>query len=287
MNATCIGTTADHQALAYLEGALPDREAEQFEEHYFDCPACLAQVQALQAAGRVLAREPSIQLEAVPRGRVLAWPTTAWALAAVAALLVLSVLGIGYYNAQKVRPSLAHNSQAPLVMKGPAPQSTPNPSQNPTPKPPGPSQAQVAVSQLADLAMPVFVTPNLRGESEDARFLAGMKAYSDGNCGDALTTLALVPATVPESRAARFYSGACHMHLGNLTAAKADFGSVANAGDSPEQEAALYYLAQAALLSNDAPGAREYFTRTIELHGDFERRARATLSKLQQPSKLQ
>jgi len=268
MNTPCIGATAEDQALAYLEGALPEREAEQFEEHYFDCPACLAQVQALQAAGQVLARQAAVQLEPASRKRVLAWPTAVWALGAVAALLVVSVLWLRFFNAQKVQPSTAHNSQAPQVIKVPAPQPT--------------SPVQVAVSELADLAMPVFVAPNLRGENEDARFLAGMKAYSSGNCADALANLAHVPTTVPESQAAHFYSGACQLHLHNLAAATADFGSVANAGDSPQQEASLYYLAQTALLSNDAPGARRYLKQTIELHGDFERRANATLSKLRQ-----
>jgi thioredoxin-like negative regulator of GroEL len=122
--------------------------------------------------------------------------------------------------------------------------------------------------------MPAFVAPNLRGESEDARFLAGMTSYSRGDYRAALATLSQVPASIPESRAARFYSGVCQMHLGDLPGATANLTAVADAGDSPEQEAALYYLAQTSLLANDLAAAHHQLLHTITLKGDLERRAR-------------
>jgi len=66
----------------------------------------------------------------------------------------------------------------------------------------------------------------------------------------------------------------------NLPAATKTLRSVADAGDSPQQEAALYYLAQVALAGNDATTARHFLARTISLHGDFEGRARAQLSQI-------
>jgi hypothetical protein len=58
--------------------------------------------------------------------------------------------------------------------------------------------------------------------------------------------------------------------------------SVAEAGDSPQQEAALYYLAQIALAENDIPTARHNLSLVISIRGDFENRARAQLVHLSQ-----
>jgi lipopolysaccharide biosynthesis regulator YciM len=138
----------------------------------------------------------------------------------------------------------------------------------------------LAASRLADLAMPAFQANNLRGSSVDANFEAGMKAYAAGDCSRAVKSLSQVAVQDADASSARFYSGVCRMHLGDLPAASATLRKVAGAGESAQQEAALYYLAQIALSENDAATARRYLTRTIALHGDFERRANAELAGL-------
>jgi predicted Zn-dependent protease len=163
---------------------------------------------------------------------------------------------------------VAQNPAVPIQQGGPAAQ----------PKPSTPTSA--AVSQLADLALPVFHGANLRGESGNPQFVAGMTAYTKQDCPGAVKALAKVPATDEDSRAARFYSGICAMHEGDMGAAAKTLKSVANAGDSPQQEAAVYFLAQVALEQNDVAEARSYLTRTVSLHGDFEKRARGELNQL-------
>ena len=101
-----------------------------------------------------------------------------------------------------------------------------------------------------------------------------MKAYTAGDCRSALYILSRVPASSSNALAAQFYSGVCQMHLDNLPAATVTLRHVAAAGDSPQQEAAFYYLAQIALARNDAPSARQNLDRTLALHGEFEQRAR-------------
>jgi hypothetical protein len=86
--------------------------------------------------------------------------------------------------------------------------------------------------------------------------------------------LAQVPAENSEARAAEFYSGACQMRLGDFATASGLLRKVADAGDSPQQEAALYDLAQIALAGNDPVTAHAYLLRTISLRGDLEGRAR-------------
>ena len=72
------------------------------------------------------------------------------------------------------------------------------------------------------------------------------------------------------------------MHEGDLDGAAHSLRGVSDAGDSPEQEAALYFLAQIALARNDAGSARKSLERTVALHGDYERRARVELTHLRE-----
>jgi hypothetical protein len=60
----CTGTLTDRCLERYIQGALPELEAQQFEENYFECPDCLAQVEALQAVTRGLGTKPRIPVKA-------------------------------------------------------------------------------------------------------------------------------------------------------------------------------------------------------------------------------
>jgi hypothetical protein len=195
------------------------------------------------------------------------WPVRFAALGAIAATLV-----VGFFAYRDKRQTQqAAVAVAPAV---PAPQASPST----TPKPP--SMTTAALSHLADLTLPAFRSPNLRGASGNLQFEAGMKAYSSHDCPLAIKTLVQVPSEDEDSLASRFYSGICLMHEGDLASASKSLRGVADAGDSPQQEAAFYYLAQIALAGNDSTTARHYLSRTISLHGDLERRARAELNKV-------
>jgi hypothetical protein len=258
----CTGAPAKHNALQYVEGTLSESEVERFEEHFFDCPVCLAHLQAIQALGRELARQPVVPLrEPKPKIR-LGWPAWFWTAGAVAALLLASVLAYRSFESRPAQPTVSQSQ----------PKSAPQP-ESAAPSA-GSSTAPVHLSELADLTLPAFIALSLRGESLDARFAAGMKEYANGNCRGAIAALSRVPAESAEKRAAEFYSGACQMRLGDFASATGVLRKVADAGDSPQQEAALYYLAQIALASNDPATTHAYLLRTISLHGDLEGRAR-------------
>ncbi|MGB8258730.1 MAG: zf-HC2 domain-containing protein [Terracidiphilus sp.] len=252
---SCSGAPAEQYALSYVEGTLPDFEAQRFEEHFFECPVCLAELQALQAVREQLARHP-VAIAPVRAKALLGWPRTVWALGAAAAILAVAFAGLRLFTGQAPRQETAHELPRTPVQTQPA---------QPVP---------VALAQLADLALPAFAAPRLRGESQDSRFEAGMKAHSAGNCGQAIARLGQVPPASRESLAARFYLGACQRRQGELSTAFATLRSVAAAGDSPQQEAAFYLMAQIALERNDATLARRYLARTVGLRGDFEERAR-------------
>jgi hypothetical protein len=258
----CTGAPADQYLEDYLQGTLPEDEAVTFEEHYFECPVCLAHVEALQAVQRQLRSQPRQALR-----KPIPWPIRFTMIAAIAATLIAVVFTF-YSKRQQMQPGVA-TLPAPHVEQ-PGPTAPPKP----------PSLATRAVSQLADLALPPFRVPNLRGQSGNPLFEAGMRAYGSQNCPVALKALSQVPAEDEASTAARFYSGVCLMHDGDFSGASRSLRGVADAGDSPQQEAALYYLAQTALAVNDITAARHYLSRTTSLHGDFERRAHAQLTAL-------
>jgi tetratricopeptide (TPR) repeat protein len=198
------------------------------------------------------------------------------ALGAIAAILLIS-LGVLRARHQAERPSVAAMPAAPAqqpVLSGPVPS-------NPAPSNPAQPLAP-ALAQLADLALPPFQASHLRGENRNPQFEAGMKAYASQDCARAVKTLVQVPAADEDARGARFYSGVCLMQQGDLADAAERLRSVANAGDSPQQEAAFYYLAQIALANNDAAAARRSLGHAVQLHGDFEARAQAELSRIGQ-----
>jgi len=46
-------------AEAYVTGTLPEAELDAYEQHFYDCPACLAQVKSLQALADRLRQLPA------------------------------------------------------------------------------------------------------------------------------------------------------------------------------------------------------------------------------------
>jgi len=269
----CTGAPAEKYAESYVLGTLPESESEQFEDHYFDCNVCLAQVQTLQSMAQALGRDRQSP-ESVPanrKGTFFAWPVRPAFVGAIAAMLLIAFAG---YKA------LAPSSSHPAIDTA----STAKP--NATIQPPADQQPAVstpaasALPELADLTLPPFSPGVLRGDGQDIHFEQGMKAYGAGDCRTALLELAQVPPDSGHATSTHFYSGACQMHTGNLAAAATRLRQIANAGDSPQQEAALYYLAQIALARNDATTARRDLAQTIKLHGDFETRARVELQAM-------
>ena len=264
----CNRAPAIENAAQYIEGALSQAEAEQFEDHYWNCPACLAYLQALEAVGDELAREPAPEIATAPRKRVLAWPVPVWALGAIAAAGVLAVVGIRTLGPHPEKPSQAHSVPAGATQGAGSAQIASS------------SPVRQAASQLADLALPAFAAHTLRGAGMDTHFEEGMAAYSRGDCKGALNALAQVSAADKQGRRAEFYSAICRMHEGDLAGAEAGLRKVVGAGDSLELEAALYYLAQIDLERNDPAGAHGYLVRTISLRGDLEHRARVEDQKV-------
>jgi hypothetical protein len=199
-----------------------------------------------------------------------------------AAVLLAAVGGVYWWATLYVSP--ARNPEAPID-EGSAPKSPASTTNTPArtamaageSEPDKPASLTASeVAKLADVTLPPFWIKTLRGQ-EEPHFEVGMKAYTNVDCPTAVKALAEVPAHDERAVAARLYTGVCQMHDEDLTSAAQTLRGVAGAGDSPQQEAALYYLAQLDLLGNNVTGARDYLAQTIKLHGEFEARARTEL----------
>jgi TolA-binding protein len=262
----CTGQPAAKHLEAYIQGTLPERQAREFETHFADCEICLGQVEALQAVTLRLGAQPRRPLRPP-----IPWPIRVGALAAIAAAMILCYIGL------QTRRELPHTA----VVSGAPPTASHDGAVSPAKTL---ATSTMAAGQLADLTMPVFRESNLRGQTGDDSFKKGMKAYSAHDCTSARKSLTQVAPGDEDALAARFFLGVCQMHDGDFSDARGSLRNVANAGDSPQQEAALYYLAQIALASNEVDMAGGYLRRTIQLRGDFESRATAELAKIRDMS---
>jgi hypothetical protein len=104
----------------YVLGKLPKEQHAEYEEHYFDCPACAEEIKATVAfmesarqAGREEAMEPGFAKRLAPAapttGGWFAWWRPAFAVPVLAALLLV----IGYQNGVTI-PRLKDSSSGPM-----------------------------------------------------------------------------------------------------------------------------------------------------------------------------
>ena len=263
----CIGAPAHEWLERYVDGTLPEQEKQQFEDHYFDCPVCLGELQAVQAAQEQLRRHP-VNV-APPRARIFSWPVMV-TFGAMAATLAIAVTT---FRVMREHP---HSQNAQAIVQ---PQQA-----APAPAKPDAGEPAQEIAQLADLSLPPYRAATLRDGTADAAFEQGMRFYTAGNCPAATTALSKVDSLGPDGTAAAFYLGVCRMNARDFAGAASQLHHVAFGGESPQLESAWYYLAQIALANSDLSKARLDLNRVISLHGDLEARAEQQLSKL--PSQL-
>lgn len=276
----CTGTQAQEFGLAYVDGTLDEAQANHFEQHYFEWQLCHEQVRSLIALRDEL-HERSAQSPAheAKRKSIFRLSQYAWLVAGACLLIVAGVFLYHGHQLNNESSDLAVNGAAPAPGHTSTAQTGPANATAPA-KVEQKSSTVVDVTQLADLVMPVYSPHTLRGENVDAKMTSGMAAYQRGDYGTAAAELGQVRAGSEDSRAAHFYRGVSQLHIGELDAAHATLLTVAYAGESPEQEGALYALAQVALAQNNPTLAQSYLAKTIALQGALEKKAREQSARL-------
>ena len=245
---TCEEVERGELAERYVLGQLDERQQEAFEDHYFDCAACLEQVRALQDARAVL----SASEVRAPRR---AWPRVAAVLATAAAVVLAVRVGQELWSPADTPPS-SSVPRTDIVLPAPA--------------------------VRARIVLPPYTPSRLRAVGSEAQrvFQEAMVAYAAGNCTGALPGLQRAVSLDGSLLQTRFYLAACELHEARAKEAVPNLERVIAAGESPYLEDARFLLAQARIEQGDVEGARQELRRVIALQGDRREQAQRLLDEL-------
>jgi hypothetical protein len=237
----CKDVHRNFVAAKYVSASLPEDIRETFEQHYFACDLCFAEVEALQAAKYALS------------GRAAAAPPKSlrllWALPLAAALLA----GLFLRAHNKVEaPALARVTVA---------------------QPPSADSSAVARFEpppWAELRFRSRSTP-VSVPVERARSLYAAHNYA--GCAEALQAAQQSPANL-------YHTGICLVLAGRTNDGATALRDTIAAGDTPFLEEAHFYLARSLLLNHAAAEARKELAKVVAMHGDLETSAHDLLESL-------
>ncbi len=232
---------------SYLRGSLDEADATRYEDHFFACESCFAELKAIEALQGELARtRKAVEAEARV-SRPILW------MAAAAALLVLAS-GTALYLTPSAKPLPEPESRA----------NVPN------------------LAQLARIAPPRWTPTRLRGTEDDAarRFKEAMEPYARGEWNAALPALREASRLDPGAPHVSFYLGVCALLAGQRAEAVESFRRVVALGETPFLEESRFFLAKAYLGAGDVAAARAELTKAIELGGPRGEEARRLLDQL-------
>jgi tetratricopeptide (TPR) repeat protein len=245
---TCEVVERENIIEHYIAGRLGSDIKEQWEQHYFECERCAAELEtamAVQQPLRSMAGE--IRQEIPPQRRSASW---IWAGAAIAAtLLVAAVLSYSYRPAPPVQGTI-------------------------------PSQSR-QLTELARMDPPAYSAAVLRGaeSTAESQFREAMQAYSRHDYRPAITGLQTALRLDPTADAARFFLGASYLLSGDPQAGTRELQMV-SAGHSPFAEEAAFYLAKGYLLQGDKTTAIQTLRRLVAGNGEFSARSRQLIAQI-------
>ncbi len=241
---TCQRVLTENLVERYLQGSLDPELRDDFELHYFACESCLAQLQTAQAIQPVLASTPPPPLR---RRR----PILPWLGLAAAAVVTVALL------------SWPKPSPAPAPVAAVLP-------------------AEPATLLLSEIR-PAPYSPTLfrdGASSPPPELAAAMSLYQDRQWGSAAQALALLSRQSPPNPVALHFAGISNLLAGHTEAALDALDRVIALGqNTPFEEEARFYRAQALLLLRRLPQARQELQRIVQGRGDYEAPARSLLNR--------
>lgn len=248
----------------YLLDRLTEPKREEFEQHYFECGTCFAQLQTGLAMQSELRRQPAMPARARGAGLRRAW---VWA-PAFAAIIILFSAGIWWYA--------AHNRQPSQQVASP-PKVSPNvPVQVQSPS------AAPSLEELARVEPPPYSAVVLRGAEDESHetFHKAMQFYVKGDYAKAIPGVRAAAKANPQSASFNFYLGACYLLAGQTDPAVVSFRKTVSLGDPAYSESAHFYLAKAYLQEKEVARAKDELQKTVQFHGSLESEAAEILRQL-------
>ena len=248
---------------SYLLDRLSEAEREEFEQHYFECASCFAELQTGLALQDELRRQPRVHEQAGHAFLGLSW---AWAPALAAVLIFAGA--IGWYSARQHA-----GSQIAWV-----PPAAPEASSPPQPSPP----PGASLEELARVEPPPYNAAVLRGAEDEAQqaFRKAMESYIQKNYAQAIPGLRGAVRAAPGMARYNFYLGASYLLSGQNGAAVASLSKTITLNDPTYTELAHFYLAKAYLRMKDVAAAQRELKAVVRLHGSWTAEAQGILSQL-------
>jgi hypothetical protein len=278
----CPHRTQSDTAERYVAGTLPEAEQEAFEDHFFACEACLADVQAIEAARVVLVREAPAPFEARTVSR---WRLPVWAGLAAAAVLVLALVTRQGLLPEPLEPTPPPGQARPPASPAPPGGSSTAPGAGApepagaTPVPAAPSR-EALLEQLAAVVAPRYVAVATRGTADRRdRFDRAMADYAAGRHAQAADALRALAAERPAADV-DFFLGISELMIGRAAAARDRLERVVSGQVQPYADEAHFYLAKASIRLGDVARARRELALAIEREAGPEGEAARLLKRL-------
>jgi TolA-binding protein len=311
---TCARYGGTETAERYVTGAMTEDEQAAFEEHFFECDTCLAEVRLLQdlqttlpaavGAAPATLEQPALPPERQGRG----WLT---GLATAAVLTLAGALWFWMGDARRPAPATPVASAPPATSapgaevpatETPAPSGTASiPRELPAPPPatasptgeraavqprtPAASAESAPDAVLDELAMvtppPYFPLPT-RGEAGRDRsdFDTAMGHYVAGRYAEAVSGLAPLVERAPDLVHAQFFLGVSELAIGQTSTGRSTLQRVVQTGIPPFADEAHFYLAKAALADRRLDVAIDELTKAMELDAGPEGEAARLLARV-------
>jgi hypothetical protein len=255
---------------AYVAGTLSEAEQDAYEQHFFGCSACLAQVQMLQAVKDGLGQAPAPA--AAPGPAAPSFGTAPWLWLALAASVVAA---IGWWQRSSATPP----ETPPIVIDRP-----PGPGSG-APPATAPVEAPSRTAVLAELALvvpPRYVPIAVRGGAAPpaGTFDAAMAHYVAGRHGEAAAALQALSETAPADPGIAFFWGISELVVGHPDAAREGLTRAIAAGVQPYADEAHFYLAKAYLAEGAVDLARGELQYAVQHQAGPEGEAQRILAAL-------
>jgi hypothetical protein len=264
---SCSWGRDDDRASRYVLGDLPEDEREAFEQHFLECPDCLALMQALAELPAVLGEQP---LPSTGRARL-----PSWALAAAAT--VFAAVGVSLVLRHAPEPLVQPPTPTTLGRASPVPA----PSSESPPALPSPvRRAAPAIEDLARVEPPRYLPLTMRGQAPDPAFDEAMAFYARARYAEAAKLLAPLAERDPQSR---FFRGVALLMSDDAEAVD-ELERTAALEVPPWSVAARFFLAKAHLRQKDLAGARRELALVVATQGTYSTEARRLLRALDEGS---
>ncbi len=229
---------------SYLQRNLPDEKLEAFEQHYFECDLCYAQ---LKVAERLVSKEVPIVIEGRAAKPLFGfdWKLTRKPMLAFASFLIIALTAV---LVTVINQSLRLSS----------------------------------IYKLSDFSPPVYIQSEIRGQGANrinGAFARAMAHYNRKEYSHALDILKGIPGSAQNPQVI-FFKGICYLLTDKVHKAIKEFDNIIEDMNPSYYDEAIYYKAIALLRSNKKEKALEQLNNLAGMFSPYAPKARALIDKI-------